>query len=509
MHLFLVVLLVALAVPAQGDDARSEAVADFRRFFKTYKEPSQRVEAIYTLEGMDSREAAEELLGLLDHRDPEVRAAAGQVLAGYSDPETFAWIVGELPKQRNATKQALWIEVLGNAKVEEAVPVLVELVGARRVNAAVKLQAARAFGKIGDRSVGEPLGALLGDGDARVRMAAADAVAALRLQPLVESVIPLLEDKDWKVRSAAAKALGALRSQNAIEPLIALMRGGGRLQEDAAEALFSITALDFGTDADVWTAQWERLEAIDWRIPTDEELAIAVESRRRADAYYGKSETTTFSRVRTTSTRILFIIDVSASMQDTVAEREKFDAGYDDYTKLTIVKTELERTIESLGPNTQFNIVAFASELNVWKKSLVPANVVNKSSATAWVRRLEAIGGGDSAELAGAGLRLSGSVESGKTNTHAALVYPFGVDPKKPTAKPSRKGGELDTVFFLSDGRPSTGRVVDTLEILSEVTRINESFRIVIHAIAIGDFQKEFLRSLAKLNGGTFVDLGR
>ena len=67
---------------------------------------------------------------------------------------------------------------------------------------------------------------------------------------------------------------------------------------------------------------------------------------------------------------------------------------------------------------------------------------------------------------------------------------------------------KLDTVFFLSDGKPSHGKLVDTNEILKEVVEINKMYRIVFHTIAIGQFQKEFLRELARKNGGVFVDLG-
>jgi hypothetical protein len=41
------------------------------------------------------------------------------------------------------------------------------------------------------------------------------------------------------------------------------------------------------------------------------------------------------------------------------------------------------------------------------------------------------------------------------------------------------------------------------------VRKNNEVWKIVIHTIAIGDFQKEFLQALAEENGGVFVDLGR
>ena len=60
------------------------------------------------------------------------------------------------------------------------------------------------------------------------------------------------------------------------------------------------------------------------------------------------------------------------------------------------------------------------------------------------------------------------------------------------------KKTKLDTVFFLSDGKPSIGQVrryrADPRRGGSASIKV---YQIVIHAIAIGQFQKEFLRSLA------------
>ena len=95
------------------------------------------------------------------------------------------------------------------------------------------------------------------------------------------------------------------------------------------------------------------------------------------------------------------------------------------------------------------------------------------------------------------------------------MLYGFDVDPDKPP-KAAVTGIDknalkrpLDTIYFLSDGRPSVGKLIETNEILAEVRKFNDQYRIVIHAIAIGDFQKEFLQQLAQDNGGVFVDLGR
>jgi hypothetical protein len=348
-----------------------------------------------------------------------------------------------------------------------------------------------------------------------VRGAACDGVREQRLKALGPAVVPLVEDSAWQVQLAAVQTLGAVREATAVAPVLALMRKGGRLLEECADTLFKITGMDFGTDVASWESAWSRIQQMQgWRIPTDEELAKRAESRKRYDALYGKAENVnTFGGIKTTSTRILFVIDQSGSMEDLVVEREKFDAGYENFEKLTIVKAELVRAIDSLEPNTEFNIAAFATEVRPWKKFLVPANVVNKESARQWVRKLKPIGGSEAQALAGAGLGGAANLAAGKTNTYAALMYPFGVDPEQEAAPTTPVTGEvvrnkLDTVFFLSDGRPSTGKYVDERQILREVALINEKHRIVFHVIAIGEFQKSFMKDLAEQNSGTFVDLG-
>jgi len=253
-----------------------------------------------------------------------------------------------------------------------------------------------------------------------------------------------------------------------------------------------------------------------WRIPTDEELAQKAATRKKYDALYGRKDgaSNSFAGIPTTSTNVLFVIDVSGSMDDLVVEVDKF-RDYRDRKRFTIVQTELLNTIESLSSDTNFNIVAFATDLKVWKTRLVPANVVSRDSAMSFVRRLKPLGGSESQELAMSGLGGAANLEEGKTNTLKALLYGFGVNPDKPP-KAAVTGLDknaikqpLDTIYFLSDGRPSVGKLIETNEILAEVRKHNEQYRLVIHTIAIGDFQKEFLQQLAQDNGGVFVDLGR
>ena len=508
----LIALLLTPLVAAQDAEQRRDAVREFKKYFRKYKTAEEKVAAVQTLEGMECPEAAEQLLKLLDHKDPAVRIAAMEVVTSYREGETFRPILETLPKAKNKKLRVQWIEVLGRAKIGEAVPVLTTIVlEDKRAGSDVRYEAARALGRIGQPDAAPALRNLVADQDPLVRLAAIDAIGALDLKELGDLVVPRLGDPEWQVRSSAVQAVGILRPQAAISPLIELMKEEGRIREECAEALYRITLLDFGVNPAEWEKQWARLQSVNWRIPTEEEIAKAAESRKRADAFYGvKSETTSFGGVTTTSTRVLFIIDVSGSMDEMVVERERFDQGYDNFQKLTIVKAQLMQTIEELSPNTYFNIVAFATDTDPWKKFLVPANIVNKSSAATWVKRLQPLGGSRASKALAAG--HSADLEAGKTNTFKALMYAFGVDPDQParaaTTQSSMKN-KLDTVFFLSDGKPSTGALIDTREILAAVAEINETYKIVFHTIAIGDFQKDFVRSLAEDSGGVFVDLGR
>jgi hypothetical protein len=502
-------LLLPAAGQADVEEQRLDAVKEFKRFYRKFKEVPQKVEAIYTLKGNESAQATDELLKLLADSEEDIRKAALDVVTTFREDQTWEAVIATLKDRRGAERAAV-IDALGRAGIKKALPVLSEL-GADK-DAETRYAVARALGRIGDPNVAGVMQPMLADSDLRVRTAAADAVAELKLKSLGPALLPLLDDSAWQVQAAAIKAIGVVRPAEAIMPLIGFLRRDGRLREDAADALFLVTTKDFGTDADEWQRQMERLLRLDWRPPTDAEVEKARAIRKKTAEFYGQKDSLkTFANIPIVSDYVLFIIDVSGSMSDLVVEREKFQ-GYEDYQKLTVVKSELSKTIDSLGPNTYFNIVSFATDLKTWKSYLVPANITNKESARAWIKNLRSIGGAADQELASVG--LASNLAEGKTNTFKALMYPFGVDPEQPrraatTAPSAVAKNKLDTVYFLSDGRPSVGKVVDTEEIRKAVREENQVHKIVLHTIAIGEFQKEFLHALAVENNGVFVDLGR
>jgi hypothetical protein len=311
----------------------------------------------------------------------------------------------------------------------------------------------------------------------------------------------------WQVRATAIAALRRVRHVDSIVPLIERMAvEEGRLIEDIAEALEEITGRPLGARVEAWQTFWKNVGGR-FQIPSDEELAKlrALQAQRKAE-YVAPPGEIAYHGIATPSQSIVFVIDVSGSMEQEVVNKEKFkDGQYPSWKRIDVIKTELIKTIRALEPYVQFNVIAFATDVKHWKKGQVKANPLNKSSAEAWVARLEAIGGSSKEDLAAVGLTGAANLEGGKTNTYAALMAALGVEEGKELRDYET---DLDTIFFLSDGRPSHGKFVEPSDVLREVRAANQLRKVVIHTITLGEFEKDFMERLAAENGGTFVDLG-
>jgi hypothetical protein len=372
----------------------------------------------------------------------------------------------------------------------------------------VRRRVVQGLSALRDPQYADAIAPLCKDPEVAVACAALDGLADLEADQVVTSALSQLENETWQVRASAVRALKLVRRRESIEPLIGRMAlEEGRLVADIGEALGEITGRGFGQRLESWQGFWETFKDR-FEIPTDEEMVKRRAKMAENAAKYKPSGQASYHGIETPSRKVLFVIDVSGSMENLVVEKERFEDGdYPSMLRIDIVKTELQRTVEHLESYVEFNIMAFATKVQSWQKGLVRANVIKKSSAHDWVGRLEALGGSSKEGLARVGLVGAANLKAGKTNTYGALAEALGIGDGKGTREDYEV--DVDTIFFLSDGRPSAGEFVDTDDILREVRAANDLRKVVIHTIAIGEFQKDFMKRLAEENGGVFVDLGR
>jgi hypothetical protein len=495
-------LLVCLWCTSQDD----ETVREFKKYFRTYKDSPTRVEAVMALDGTESPAVVEALVPVLGDADPLVVDAAVRVLAGFKTRPPIDALLAALGAEKSEAGRLGILRVLAQGKYADVTAGVRECLTDKSWE--VRRHAVLALGASGDKALEVEIAPLCQDREPAVKCAALEALAMLHSDSVRAPAMADLEDPVWQVRSAAIAALGVVRHRDSIEPLIHRLEvEEGRLREDVARALDDITGRKFGPRLDLWKQFWESNKDR-YQIPTEAELTTLRAKQAERNEQYQLPGATTYHGIATPSRSIVFVIDVSGSMENLVVEKERFEGGdYPSFVRMDIVKTELYRTVERLEPYVKFNVLAFATEVKPWKKTLVPANVLNKSSALGWIQKLEPIGGPSKEDLAQVGLVGSADLDMGKTNTYDALMMALGAAGEGARSKDYQV--EVDTIFFLSDGRPTFGRFVDPDDILREVSGANQLRRVVLHTIAIGDFNKHFMERLALDNGGTFVDLGK
>jgi hypothetical protein len=286
-------------------------------------------------------------------------------------------------------------------------------------------------------------------------------------------LLSAVRDKKWQVRAAAVQSLCNFKKPDVVDAFIErLGKETGRLREDLRNALVRLTGQTGLREAVDWRNWWKpRRKGFRFpagNTPPKGSAPIAASTRGRRSKLYDV----------VLSRKVIFVIDTSGSMRVRAGE------NFEGLSRLGFVKKELIKVInEQLSEKSRFNIITFGDKAYRWKKSLVPASSSNRHSAKECLRALK---------------------PTGATNVIDALALAF-------------KDPAVDTVYFLSDGYPTAGRLLAIDDILGEVRRWNRVRRIRIHAIAFlageggkihvaenKEASKIFLRALAKENGGRY-----
>ena len=116
--------------------------------------------------------------------------------------------------------------------------------------------------------------------------------------------------------------------------------------------------------------------------------------------------------------------------------------------------------------------------------------------------------------------RDRGLARATRRNKRAARLFVDGLDPVGSTnifdalaksleiaaARGEGKSPGADTVFFLTDGRPTSGQIVDANQILAEISARNRMLGVIIHASGVAREQNAaFLFNLAKRNHSEYA----
>ncbi len=161
---------------------------------------------------------------------------------------------------------------------------------------------------------------------------------------------------------------------------------------------------------------------------------------------------------------IVFVIDTSGSMSG---------------EKIQQAREALKYCINSLKPNSHFNIVRFSTEVDSLAAQMLPVNKQTRKKALAFIDDLEAVGG---------------------TNIDEALAQALALAGK-------RDG--LVEIVFLTDGKPTIGER-KTSRILKKVASLNKT-RARLFVFGIGEnLNTHLLDKLAESNQGlrTYVTSG-
>jgi Mg-chelatase subunit ChlD len=131
----------------------------------------------------------------------------------------------------------------------------------------------------------------------------------------------------------------------------------------------------------------------------------------------------------------------------------------------------------------KINIIAYSNGLRPYHPRMVKLDDITRRGIIAWVKTLRA---------------------HGKTNIYDAVEMVL-LEARGRRGRPS-KAMIVDTVMLLTDGQPTAGKVQASDLICSEVARLNEQTRIVIHTVGIGpDHDARLLKRLSAESQGVYV----
>lgn len=348
-------------------------------------------------------------------------------------------------------------------------------------NKTVKIAALESLARIKPQESAGYLESALKDPAFEVRAAALETLVKYKVDDAVilKNARELLRDKNLVVCAAAAEALKSVKKPDALRLLAERLPGAvGRLRYDIIVAMRDLTGHDFGFDCKSWLnwyqANNDRLEMI---FADAEKRNVPISGKK---TIFSGETIPNFFNIPILGLNIVFIIDFSGSM--------KYSSGGDEDKgdrKIDQALNELEKTLKALPAVAKFNVIILSTEATRCGKgkaarSMLQANESNKKLALDFTMSLWD--------------RLE-DIKRGRGDHYDALLEAL--------SEP-----EVDTVFLLSDGKPTYGTYMHPDNIIENIYDANRFKKAVINTVTIGKkgTNRILMKKLAEISNGVYAE---
>ncbi len=304
--------------------------------------------------------------------------------------------------------------------------------------------------------------------DVNVAFVAAASLAERKAPVLLPSIVSLSQRKEFAqsfgFRRCLVDAVAQVPDKAAVEFLIEIAaKFKGQLRFETVQHLARLTGQNFGGFSEQW-AEWWKDQSATFQVSAERAATTPAVASLAVARIPWPDPLPEFFGVPVYAQRVVFIIDRSGSMRSSV----------DGVTRLKEAVTQLEKSVDALDRYSYFNIFAYNTDVLPFMSELVQAEDVNKRAARNFAYRL---------------------LPDKKTASYDALYSGLRAD------------SNLEAIYFLSDGAPTTGRIVDMPTIVNSITAENALQRTSIYTLGIDarGAHEEFLQDLARRNYGKFV----
>jgi hypothetical protein len=436
------------------------------------------------------------LVSLLDsRRSDRVRTVIALVLGRTDDEEVRAFLRGKGYERAGRFGKATLCSVFGVTEDRDAVELL--RAALQDSDWLVRANAAQSLARLKDaESIPELAKMAAGGSPGKSRIAAMDALAAFGAA--AKETAPAFErnlmKRDWQIKIATCSAFRALGNTAVVDSLIGrLDMEGGRVHDEIRRALKSLTGVDKDWKADTWRKWWKTAKKFAEREKKmREELGEQdkTEPKKPDRRYATQKKPPTYYGITVYARAIAYVLDTSLSMEQgfraSKAWQERLGHELKGTSRMEVCKEELIHSITALDPRTRMNLVFFNDRVRKWKDAPTTVAAV-RESAISTIRNVR---------------------PAGQTNYHGALEAILQIGDGRDGWE-SNFADTPDTLFFLTDGRPTDGEITKADELLAWWNERNRFARIRVHVIAMGTtgVDVEFLRRFATENDGTFVHM--